>query len=197
MDKQQNDDVLVPCPLCDGRKKKLYLVCFSCHNRYEEECKKQEEKYNEIAADTIYQGIPTPPKPTKISKEEWGKIEISLAIPRLKEEVEKTGKALTSAEKEKTKIVEEIYKAKVGDKMVSPEIRAGIIRRIEDNEGREIWRNLDGNKLFRDLRMAEDRLREAQRLLEDLSSKKANCTDPIPIILREVEQFLAGEKKQT
>ena len=164
---------LNPCPLCDGSKKKGYLVCANCHKIY----------VDEAAACVLRDETP-------LTKEEWGEQKIRERLPQLAKEVHTAQNHRDICKKLKAQKIEGIFRTKIKGQSLGPDVLDRVREKIEETDGKKIWAEVGGNRVVRELRIAEERFQEAKRLLDDLMAKKSETKKEEPSILAETVEIL-------
>ncbi len=171
---------LNPCPLCDGFKKKGYLICANCHKVY----------VDEAAASVLRDETP-------LTKEDWGEQKIRERLPQLANEVHTAQDHREICKKLKSQKIEEIFRTKIKGQHLSLDVVDRVREKIEETDGKKIWIEVGGNRVVRELRIAEERLREAKRLLDDLMAKKGEANAEVPSVLTETVAVLQTPEIET
>jgi hypothetical protein len=111
------------------------------------------------------------------SKEEWGERKIQERLPILEKALAEARKALQISQRLQAQKIEEVFREKTKNQRLHLDIVAVIKRKILETDGNKIWEEVGGQRTFRNLKIAEARLKEANRLLEDLSKKAEGFKD--------------------
>ena len=164
MEEQRDErQEMVPCPLCEGQKRRGYLVCTNCNQGYVKE-----------AANAVFNGQPA------LLKEDWGEEKIRVRLPDLREAVAKAREEYRRCQELQSKRIDEILLEKTKSQKLSLEVLTEVRKRLLEEQGREIWRTVGGAKAIWQLRTAESRLKEAVRLLRDLVAKRTATAEAPP-----------------
>ena len=149
----------IPCPGDPSNEKVRGMALCS-------DCKKQ---FGREVGDAVLEGK-TPP-----TYEVWIASRVSGLMPALEEAVKAAEAALCAVKDQKEERLNEmLHEAVAGRSLAIEQLRAAKDR-LRETKGKEVWDALDGNKVFRQSKVAEARLTEARRLLKDLEAKK-----PVP-----------------
>jgi len=141
----------VPCPLCEGNKKKGHMVCHNCHKLYIEE-----------VADMVMAGEEAP------TKESWAVKRLRARLVDLEVGLIKLERERDACKEQKRGLLNELFREQTRGKFLHPDIAARIRTRLDEREGRRLWSEVGGHRVVRDLRFAEARLAEAKRILEEI-----------------------------
>ena len=138
----------VPCPLCEGNKKRGHMVCHNCHKLYIEE-----------VADMVMAGEEAP------AKESWAVKKLRARLVDLEMAVIKLERERDVCKEQKSGLLNELVREQTRGKFLHPDIATRIRAKIDEKEGRGLWSEVGGHRVVRDLRIAEARLAEAKRIL--------------------------------
>lgn len=147
----------IPCPLCKGNKKKGWAVCANCHNVYVKE-----------ATDLVIEGKTAP------SKEEWLIQRLQSALLGLEEKSQEAKASLGNTRNLQDAHLNKLIADKTNGQSLHPDVMAEVRKRLVEERGEDTWKTVGGPTAFRTFKVAENRLREAKRLLEELIQKRQN-----------------------
>ena len=149
----------IPCP-GDTANQKIQgmALCRDCRKQFDRD-----------VGDAVLEGK-TPP-----TYEAWIERRVSGLMPELEKALQNASAALSAAKVQSEEYLNEMLNAAVAGRTLSIEQLRAAKERLRETRGKEVWEGLEGNKVFRQSKVAEARLAEAKRLLKDLEAKK-----PVP-----------------
>ena len=154
----------IPCP-GDTANQKIQgmALCRDCRKQFDRD-----------VGDAVLEGK-TPP-----TYEAWIERRVSGLMPELEKALQNASAALSAAKVQSEEYLNEMLNAAVAGRTLSIEQLRAAKERLRETRGKEVWEGLEGNKVFRQERVAEGRLTEARRLLKDLEAKKPAPPTPAP-----------------
>lgn len=165
-----------PCPLCKGFKKERFMVCPVCRQRatgeyedYKKLCRKEAVRVKSWDEWIV----------------NWGDEMISSNLPLLEQELKLAQESLAEISAKRSERIEKEYKTRI----ISLSTAARVHSMVEKTEGKKAWQELNGSAAIYRIETAAARLKEAQRLLNDLAVKKTEFASE-PSVLAQVKQFL-------
>jgi len=154
MDKDKKVD-WIPCPGdLSNLKIRGMALCRDCKKQFDRE-----------VGDAVLEGT-TPP-----TYEGWIRDRVTALLPELEEAAREAEEALSAVKEQSEECLNEMFDAAVAGQTLSLDQLRAAKSRLRETKGKEVWESLEGNKVFRQNKVAEARLAEAKRLLKDLEAK--------------------------
>ena len=154
----------IPCPGdLSNQKVRGMALCRDCRKQFDRE-----------VGDAILEGANPP------TYEAWIASKVTALIPELEKALQEASAALCAVKTQsEERLNEMLHEAVAGRQLTVDQLRAAK-ERLRETRGKEVWEGLEGNKVFRQSKVAEARLAEAKRLLKDLEAKRPAPPDEEP-----------------